>query len=154
MNGPSSDTPPAGIPPLPVDPEVIAQRQNPAAVVPPEGLEKALGGPVIPMRIERPADAGVYKPAAADSAPARQLSSTFAAPDADRVKVRTAVATVREKLSAVIKAVEQAEAEVPALLEALESLSDLAKSAEGFDVGEAKGLVARLTKAIDTAAAK
>jgi hypothetical protein len=157
MNGQTSETPPAGIPPLPVSEELIAQRQNPATIVPPEGLENALGGPVVPpppMRIERPANAGVYQPADTPPAPGRQLSSTFAAPDTDRVKVRAQVAAIREVLGLVITAIEKVEATVPPLLDQLESLSDLAKSAEGFDVAEAKGLVARLTKAIDTATAK
>jgi hypothetical protein len=146
-----SDTPPAGVPPLPVDEAKIAALQTPAA-------EQALGGPPIPMRITRPPTSETMQappvPAAAPPAPGRKLAATFGAPDADRVLVRTHAAKIREAMAHVISAIEAAEATVPALLDQLDPLAELAKSAEGFDAAEARALLSRLTKALDSASAK
>ncbi len=130
---PPFQAPPAGIPPL----------------VPTPGLEKALGGRVIPMRVGRGTPAPA-KPAPLPGEVAANLSGTFSGAAAGDPDLKAKIATARVQLGKAIILITDLEASLPALLEDIDKQAPAALASENFDPAEAKEFYQALITALDT----
>lgn len=112
------------------------------------GLDAALGGRPIPMRVGRPAPAA---PAPDPGPPPAvlNLSGTFSGVSAIDAAVRPAVAKVRTLLGAIITAIAAADSDLPALLETIRPHADAARAAENFDIAEAANFHAAVSMALE-----
>lgn len=114
-------TPPPGVPPL-----------IPAHLA--AGFEKALGGRPVAMKIGRPAATAAPLPGLPAAA---TLSGTFTGAPAIDPAARAAILQARQILGRVITAIAEADAKLPAVLEAIAPHAQAALAVENFDLAEA-----------------